>query len=63
MILNLNQGGAGWYPLLRWAWQRLSDWCTTLDVLEWIGWKTKLVAMLAGVATGVATFGMVLLEY
>jgi hypothetical protein len=44
------------FRIFRWTWQRISDWCTTLDVLEWIGWKTKLIAILVSVCTGIAIF-------
>lgn len=40
--------------IILWIWRRISDWYTTLDILEWIGWKTGVLAMLASAVAGFA---------
>lgn len=39
-----------------WLWKRISDWYTTLDLLEAFGWKAACAAMLAGGTAGFLTF-------
>lgn len=37
--------------VLRWLWNRISDFCTAADILEWIGWKGWVSTLAAGVLT------------
>jgi hypothetical protein len=42
--------------LARWVWQRISDWYTTLDILEWLGWKNAVATIVVSAIAGITTF-------
>lgn len=41
--------------IIIWAWRRISDYFTSLDILESFGWKSKVTAVVSSVLTAVLT--------
>jgi len=42
--------------LARWIWNRISDWFTGLEILDFFGFKSAVVALLGTIVGGIAAF-------
>lgn len=40
---------------LYWLWRRISDFCTSADVLEWFGWRAAVGTLIASIAATIST--------
>jgi hypothetical protein len=40
---------------VKWIWSRFSDYCTSMELLDLLGWKSWLLAMVASVITAIST--------